>query len=88
MVINLLINVITLLLGSIFSHFPSVTTLPPIFGYDIDTAMVSGMGGFNTFITTFWPVKYMFEGFLAILAYFGIKMVARLLLGHRAPGSH
>lgn len=86
MIFNLIINLFVLILGSIFHRLPEVTTLPTINGYDIDGALVTGMGDLRTFMTAFWPLQDMFYGFLAIMAYYGIKMLARLFLGHRAPG--
>jgi hypothetical protein len=86
MIINLLVNFIVLVFGALFSFFPVVLKLPTVFGFDIDTAMAAGMGSLNTFMTSFWPIKYMFMGFLAIMAYYGLKMIVTFLLGHRAPG--
>ncbi len=86
MIFNLLINLFVLIIGAIFNRLPQVTTLPTIGGYDIDAALVTGMGDLHTFMVAFWPLQDMFYGFLAIMAYFGIKMLARVFLGHRAPG--
>ncbi len=86
MIINILINVIVLIIGAIFSWLPIVSTLPTIAGYDIDGALVSGMGYFNTFTTTFWPVAYMFQAFLFLMAYYLLKIGIIFFLGHRAPG--
>ena len=88
MIFNLLFNLVALLLGSIFSHFPSVTTLPTINGYDIDAALVTGMGAFRTYTTAFWPIADMFAGFLVLMAYYGVKMIVKLFMGHRTPGLH
>ena len=86
MIPNLLVNLIVLILGAIFSFLPAVTVLPHIVGYDIDSALVSGMGNVNMFFSAFWAVGIMFQGFLAILIYIGIKMGAKAFLGHRVPG--
>lgn len=88
MIFNFFLNFIILTFGAIFTVLPSATKLPTIGGYDIDGALVTGMGAFHTFVAAFWPIQDMFYGALAIFAYFGIKMLARLLLGHRAPGVH
>lgn len=85
MIINLLINLVVLILGSVFSMLPQVTTLPTIGGYDIDSALVTGVAQLHVFYTSFWPIQDMFLGFVALMAYYGIKMLAKLLLGHRAP---
>lgn len=73
------------MLGVMFSWLPDVETLPTIGGYDIDGALVLGMGQFNSFIETFWAIGIMFQGFLFIAGYFAIKMVLQLFLGHRTP---
>lgn len=86
MITNLLINLVVLILGAIFSWLPQVTTLPTINGYDIDGALVTGVGQLNVFMTTFWPIKYMFYGFLFLMGYYAIKIVVVFFLGHRAPG--
>jgi hypothetical protein len=86
MIITLIINTIILIFGAIFSFFPVVAKLPTIFGFDIDAAMATGMGSLNTFLISFWPIKYMFLGFLAIMTYYGLKMLVTFFLGHRAPG--
>lgn len=87
MIINLLINLVVLLIGAIFSWLPQVTTLPTIGGYDIDTALVTGIGYFHKFAETFWPLQYMFNAFLFLMAYYLLKIGITFFLGHRAPGS-
>lgn len=86
MITNLLINLVVLILGAIFSWLPQVTKLPTINGYDIDTALVTGVGQLHTFMITFWPLQYMFYGFLFIMGYYALKMAVTFFLGHRAPG--
>lgn len=88
MIINLLVNTFVEVVGAIFQFFPAIDTLPTIGGYDIDTALVGGMGVLRTFMVSFWPLQDMFLGFLALLAYFGIKVLGRFLLGHRFPARH
>jgi hypothetical protein len=87
MIINLFIGLFTLILGAIFSWLPVITTLPTIGGFDIDGALVTGMGQFNTFIATFWPLDYMFKAFLFLMAYYGLKMLIQFFIGHRTPGT-
>lgn len=77
-----------MIVGAIFNQLPTVSTLPTIAGFDVDTTLSIGMGTFNTYTTAFWPLADLFAGFLVISAYYGIKMLARLLMGHRAPGLH
>jgi hypothetical protein len=86
MITNLLINLLVLILGAIFSWLPVVTTLPTIAGFDIDGALSTGIGQLHTFTQTFWPIQYMFNGFLFLLLYYMLKMAVTFFLGHRAPG--
>lgn len=84
MIVNLILNIIVLFLGGIFSWLPAVTTLPTINGYNIDAFMVQGVGSLQTLAVAFWPLAIMFQGFLAIMGYFLIKMVVKFFLGSRA----
>lgn len=88
MIIAFLFNLIVLIIGAVFSILPQITTLPTIGGFDIDSALVSGMGELNAFMATFWFLKDLFIGFLVLMAYFSLKLIIRFLVGHRAPGSH
>jgi len=85
MLTMLIINVFVLFLGSIFIWLPQITTLPIILGFDIDSALVTGVGQFKTLATTFWPWLYVFYGLLVLLGYFSIKQVIKFFLGSRAP---
>lgn len=85
MIINLFLNVVVLILGAVFSWLPQITTLPNIVDYDIDTALVTGVGQLKSFLQAMWPIGVMFQGFLAILFYFTIKIILRFFLGHRSP---
>jgi len=87
MIINLILNVVVLILGAIFSWLPQVTVLPNIVGYDIDTALNNGIGQMYVFFNAFWPLEIMFQGFLFLLGYYAIKMVLKFFLGSRAPAS-
>jgi len=86
MIINLFLNVIVLFIGAIFSWLPPITALPSIANFDLDTALTNGMGMVHTFFNSFWAIGYMFEGFLVLMAYFGVKMAIKFVLGHRTPG--
>ena len=81
MIITFFLNLLVSILNIIFGWLPTVTTLPTVGGYDIDGAMVSGMGQLNLFMTTFWALQIMFNGFLVILGYYGIKLILKLFLG-------
>lgn len=86
MIVNIIFGIIALILGAVFSWLPVVTTLPTIGGFDIDAALVSGMGQFNTLANAIWPLKDMFAAFLVLMLYYGLKMLVIFVLGHRAPG--
>ena len=85
MLIMLLWNVVILAIGSIFAWLPIVVTLPNIVGYNIDGALITGMGYVNQVITNIWPLYYVVQGMLYLMLYYTIKMGLRFLLGHRAP---
>lgn len=86
MITNLMINLVVLIVGAIFSFLPAVTVLPTIGGFDLDQALVTGASQLNAFFVTFWPLKTMFTGFLFLLGYYAIKIGIRFLIGHRTPG--
>lgn len=83
MIINLLLNVIVLFLGGIFSWLPQVLTLPTIAGFDIDAYMQQGIGFLNTIMVAFWPLYIMFQGFLVLMGYFMVKMILKFFFGSR-----
>lgn len=86
MITNLILNIIVLFIGAIFSWLPQVTTLPLINGYDIDSALVTGVGQLRAFTNTFWPLWIVFQGFLALFVYYILKASVKFFLGHRTPG--
>lgn len=88
MIVSLILNFIVLIVGVLFSWTDRVTSLPTIAGYNIDAALVQGMGYTKTFFQTFWPLSIMFQGFLVLMSYYMVKMVLRLFLGSRAPANH
>lgn len=88
MIIAFLFNLIVLVIGAIFSILPEVSTLPSVGGFDIDAALVAGIGQLNAFFTAFWPLSIMFQGFLVIMGYHALKIGIKFLIGHRAPGNH
>ncbi len=82
----------SLMLGFIFfisivlSALPTVTTLPPMLGVDIDAALVSGMGFYNTVSHSFWMLADVMAATIILMGYYGIKnLLLRFFLGHRAP---
>ncbi len=86
MLVYLVLNLITLVLNGIFGWLPVVEHLPTINGYDIDGALVSGVGMFNRLAENIWPLLDMFYAFLVLLGYYVVKMGLKFILGHRAPG--
>lgn len=87
MIIVLLLNLLVMIIGVIFSWLPEVTTLPTIFGFDVDALLVTGVGYMRTVFQTFWVLDIMFQGFLVIMLYYVIKITIRFFLGHRTPGN-
>lgn len=87
MLVMLLINVIVLIIGAVFSWLPQIDTIPMIMDYDIDTALLTGVGQFKMVIESFWVYGYLFGGLVILLGYYSIKMLLRFFLGHRSPGS-
>jgi hypothetical protein len=85
MIINLLIDLVIYILGALLFLLPDVTKFPSIMGFDIDTALVSGIGQLQTFMLAFWPLKIMFGGFLFLMGYYALKIGLRFIIGHRAP---
>jgi len=70
-------------------QLPVVTSLPVIGGYDIDSALVSGVGSFYSFINVVWPIKDLFYGFIVLIGFYTLKnVVLRLFLGSRVAGGN
>jgi hypothetical protein len=85
MLVTLLLNLIVAIIGAVFSNFPVVTTLPTIVGYDIDSALVNGVGYVYTYIDAFWYLKLILEGFFVLTTYYALKISLRFILGSRTP---
>lgn len=85
MITDGILYVIVQLLNIIFGIFPTVSTLPNIGNFDIDSALVTGISEARTFFVTFWPFAVVFEGFLFLLGYYSLKLILKLLLGSRTP---
>ena len=88
MIIGAFLQVLTAIAAIILSWLPTVTTIPHIAGYDIDAALVSGVGSFYAFVGYFWMFADLWYGFLVLMGYYTIKMVLKVFLGHRAVGHH
>lgn len=85
MIINFILDLFILFIGGIFSWLPQIATLPTIAGYDIDGALVTGMGDFYAFATAEWPLMYVMYGFGAIMGYLILKKVVKFFFGSHAP---
>ena len=85
MIITWILTFIITVLSAIFSIMPTVTTIPPIGGYDIDTALVTGVAQAYTLFNSVWPITDVLLGAAFMWAYFTIKVLLRIILGHRAP---
>ncbi len=88
MIIQILIAIVVLFITTIFSFFNIVTTLPTINGFDLDSALVTGVSQAYNFAHDVWPVTIVFQGWMFLLGYYGIKMLLKLFLGSRAPGNY
>ncbi len=88
MIFTFILNVVVAIFSIIFEGLPKVTTLPTINGFDIDTTLLNGVGDLNVIFGTFWYLKDVFYGGLILLAYYGIKMLLKAVLGSRTPGLH
>lgn len=85
MIINLLLNLIVLIIGSVFSWLPRVEKLPEIIGFDVDAFLVQGIGYIGTISDYLWPVTLVFGAALIVGFYLGLKLMIKLIMGHRAP---
>jgi hypothetical protein len=85
MIINLLLNVLVLFIGALFSWLPVVTVLPTIADFDIDSALNNGVGQMYTVFNAFWVFGVMFQGFLFLMGYYVLKKIVRFFLGSHSP---
>jgi len=88
MIVQYILLGVVYTLQIIFFWLPTVSVLPTIGGFDIDTYLVQGVGYFKTYSNAVWPVHDVFLGFLALLSWYTLKMILKFVLGHRAPGTH
>jgi len=87
MIINLLINLILLIFGSIFVFLPEVTLASiPVAGSLIETILTSMVTAWNAFLVLFPYGRIAWNVFLAIIIPFEITMlIAKFFLGSRTP---
>lgn len=85
MLVFVIADAISIFLGIVLSFLPVVHTLPVVFGYDIDSALVLGFGEMRDVVSYVWPLQIMLQGALALFAYYAIKIGVRIFLGSRTP---
>ena len=76
------------ILDLLASSLPTVTVLPTIDGVNLDTTVSQAVAYFHTITATMWYLGDVWTAALILLSYYSIKMLLRLVLGNRAPGSH
>jgi hypothetical protein len=89
MIINLLINFLLLIFGSLFVFFPvvSISTIPLV-GPSIYSSLVFMVTTWNSFMVTFPYAQVLWDSFLYIIIPFEVVMlVLKFFLGHRAPAN-
>lgn len=85
MLITSLLGVILNVVVAICFFLPSVTALPTIGGYDIDSALTTGVGQAYQFASVVWPIWDVLMGALVLWGFHGLMMLVKFILGHRAP---
>lgn len=87
MIINLVLNVIIDLMIGVFYFLPVVDTLPTMFGYDIDSTLITAMAILQRVTEVVWPLGIAFKGFLVLMGYYITKLTLKIFLGSRTPGN-
>jgi len=87
MIINLLINLVLLIFGSLFVFFPEVDISSiPYIGDTVRGYLVQAVQVWNAFISTFPYAGIAWQVFLYVILPFEIVMlVLKFFLGSRAP---
>jgi len=87
MIINLLINLVLLIFGSLFVFLPEVTISSiPFIGDEVRAVLVTAIGYYNGFIDTFPYAETAFTIFLYVIIPFEVLLlVSKFFLGHRTP---
>jgi len=87
MIINLLINLILLIFGSLFVFFPTVTIASlPYVGPYVSSALINVATLWNSFLVFFPYALTPWHVFLfVILPFEGFLLLMRFFLGHRTP---
>lgn len=87
MIINLLINFILLIFGTLFVFLPVVSLASiPLVGSFISSGLISVVKLWNTFLDTFPYAVLPWHIFIYVILPFELLLlVARFFLGHRLP---
>lgn len=87
MIINLLINFILLVFGSLFVFFPEVHLIDiPVFGSLMVDYLTWAVTTWNSFLETFPYAQTAWQMLLFVVLPFELLMlVAKFFLGHRMP---
>lgn len=81
MIITLLINLIVLLVGVLFSWLPQISELP----FGIDSVLVSMVSYYHGATATLPYLGTLFTAFLYVLLFEGVMLILKLFLGSRTP---
>lgn len=83
MITTIFLNIISFILSTIFSFLPTVTELPSIGGYSLDTIFITIFGYVHGMYTAFPPFEIVFQ---CLFFYYALKVTLlglKFLLGHR-----
>lgn len=85
MIFSKIFTVVIAGINWVIAQLPSATTLPTIGGFDTDSALVNAIGLFNTLKASVWVFTDLWYAFLALVTYWGVKILLKVLLGQRTP---
>lgn len=87
MIVNLLINLVLLIFGTLFIFFPVVTIASiPYIGVPVSSLLTSMVLTWNAFMVTFPYAQTAWHIFLVVILPFEILMLlGKFFLGHRLP---
>lgn len=90
MIINLAINFVLLVFGSLFVFLPEVDIASiPFVGSFVQSLLLSAVSIWNTFMDTFPYAETAWEVFLIVILPFELLLlITKFFLGHRAPYQH
>ena len=85
MIIALIINIVLLIFGSLFSFLPVVIKLPTIGIIDLDYYFTTGVGYFKFLTQIFPPFEIIAQCAIIYLTWKLTVLGLRVILGHRTP---